>query len=94
MALCRRSPSGGAKGVLEGVLAAAGVPVAFLTPPQWKRLAGIAPGKAGAKEAARSEAIRRWPAKAALFSRIRDDGRAEAALIGLAGIMRERRSAA
>jgi hypothetical protein len=81
---------GRAKGVLEGVLAACGVPVAFLTPPVWKRLVGIGPGKAGAKDAARSEAIRRWPGKAALFSRIRDDGRAEAALIGLAAIMRER----
>ena len=85
---------GRCKGVLEGVLAAHGVPVAFLTPPQWKRLVGIAPGKAGAKDAARSEAVRRWPSKAALFSRAKDDGRAEAALIGLAGIMRERRSAA
>jgi crossover junction endodeoxyribonuclease RuvC len=80
---------GRCKGVVEGVLAAHGVPVAFLTPPQWKRLVGIAPGKAGAKDAARSEAIRRWPAKAALFSRIRDDGRAEAALIAVAGLKRE-----
>jgi crossover junction endodeoxyribonuclease RuvC len=84
---------GRCKGVVEGILAACGVPVAFLTPPQWKRLVGIAPGKA-AKDAARSEAIRRWPGKAALFSRAKDDGRAEAALIGLAGIMRERRAAA
>ena len=60
---------GRCKGVVEGVLAASGVPVAFLTPPQWKRLAGIAPGKAGAKDAARSEACRRWPAKAGLFQR-------------------------
>jgi crossover junction endodeoxyribonuclease RuvC len=81
---------GRCKGVLEGVLAASGVPVAFLTPPQWKRLVGIAPGKAGAKDAARSEAIRRWPSKAGLFSRAKDDGRAEACLIGLAGILRDR----
>jgi crossover junction endodeoxyribonuclease RuvC len=72
-------------------LAAGGVPVAFPTPPTWKRLVGIAPGKAGAKDAARSEAIRRWPGEAALFSRGRDDGRAEAALIGIAGIMKDRR---
>ena len=80
---------GRCKGVLEGVLAAHGVPVAFLTPPAWKRLVGIAPGKAGAKDAARSEACRRWPAKAALFSRAKDDGRAEAALIAVAGLERE-----
>src|ERR1700722_6379029 len=63
--------------------AASGVPVAFLTPPQWKRLVGIAPGQAGAKDAARSEACRRWPGKAALFARQKDDGRAEACLIAL-----------
>ena len=80
---------GRCKGVIEGVLAASGVPVAFLTPPQWKRLVGIAPGKAGAKDAARSEACRRWPAKAALFSRTRDDGRAESALIAAAGLKRK-----
>jgi hypothetical protein len=85
---------GRCKGAVEGVLAAHGVPVAFLTPPVWKRLVGIGPGRAGAKDAARSEAIRRWPGKAALFGRIRDDGRAEAALIAVAGIMKERRSAA
>jgi hypothetical protein len=85
---------GRCKGVLEGTLAAGGVPVTFLTPPQWKRLVGIAPGKVGAKDAARSEAIRRWPGMAALFSRAKDDGRAEAALIAAAGLKRERRAAA
>ena len=79
---------GRCKGVVEGVLAARGVSVAFLTPPQWKRLVGIAPGKAGAKDAARSEAIRRWPGKAALFALKKSDGRAEAALIAVAGLKR------
>jgi len=46
------------------------------------------PGRAGAKDAARSEAIRRWPTKGALFARVRDDGRAEAALIAVAGLMK------
>ena len=82
---------GRSRGVIEGVLAAAGVAVAFLTPPSWKRLVGIAPGKQGAKDAARSEAIRRWPDKAALFARVKDDGRAEAALIAVAGLKREAR---
>jgi crossover junction endodeoxyribonuclease RuvC len=80
---------GRSRGVIEGVLAAAGVPVRFLTPPTWKRAVGIAPGKDGAKDAARSEAIRRWPGKAALFARVKDDGRAEAALIAIAGLKRE-----
>ena len=84
---------GRCKGVLEGVLAAAGVPVAFLTPTSWKRLHSIPPGR-GQKDLARSKAIALWPAKAGLFALKKADGRAEAALIGLAGIMRERRSAA
>jgi hypothetical protein len=66
---------GRARGIIEGVAAALGLPIAFLTPPAWKRLVGIALGAAGAKDAARSEAIRRWPAHAALFARVRDDGR-------------------
>jgi hypothetical protein len=41
---------------------------------------------ANTKDAARSEVIRRWPDKAELFARVKDDGRAEAALIALAGI--------
>lgn len=79
---------GRSKGVIEGVCAAAGVPVAFLTPPVWKRAVGIPPGKEGAKDAARSEAIRRWPSQADLFARVKDDGRAEAALIGVAGLIK------
>ena len=73
------------------VMAALGLPVAFLTPPNWKRLVGIPAGKEGAKDAARAKAIARWPAHANLFARVKDDGRAEAALIGLAGIMKEKR---
>ena len=41
---------------------------------------------------ARSEAIRRWPDKATLFARVSDDGCAEAALIALAGFLRERKA--
>lgn len=81
---------GRSRGVVEGVLGALGVPVSFLTPPQWKQLVGIAPGK-DQKDAARSAAIRRWPGSARLFARKRDDGRAEACLIGAAGLAREAR---
>jgi crossover junction endodeoxyribonuclease RuvC len=80
---------GQSAGIVAGVLASAGIPATLLTPPHWKRLIGIAPGKAGAKDLARAEAIRRWPDKAALFARKRDDGRAEAALIAAAGLLRE-----
>ena len=82
---------GRSRGVVEGVMAALGLPVAFLTPPNWKRLVGIPAGKEGAKDAARAKAIARWPAHANLFARVKDDGRAEAALIGLAGIIKEKR---
>ena len=54
-----------------------------------KRLVGIPPGKEGAKDGARSQALRRWPGHAATFARVKDDGRAEAALIAIAGLMRK-----
>jgi crossover junction endodeoxyribonuclease RuvC len=79
---------GRSRGVIEGVCGAVGVPLSCLTPSLWKRLVGIGPGKEGAKDAARSEAIRRWPAHAALFARVKDDGRAEACLIAIAGLTR------
>jgi crossover junction endodeoxyribonuclease RuvC len=70
---------GRSRGVIEGVLAAAGVRCQFLTPPTWKRAVGLPPGRD--KDASRAEAIRRWPARAELFSRKRDDGVAEAGLV-------------
>lgn len=79
---------GDCKGVIRGVLAATATPAIFIQPAQWKRVVGIPPGKSGAKDAARAEAIRRWPGRAALFSLKKDDGKAEAALIGFAGLMR------
>lgn len=82
---------GRAKGLVEGILGAAGIPVIWLTAPTWKRIVGIPPGRDGAKDAARSEAIRRWPDKAAWFARVKDHGRAEACLIGWAGLQREAR---
>jgi crossover junction endodeoxyribonuclease RuvC len=78
---------GRTRGIIEGVLAAAGVPLAMIAPPSWKRVAGIAPGKEN-KDSARSVAISRWPSQAALFARKCDCDRAEAALIGVAGLMR------
>jgi crossover junction endodeoxyribonuclease RuvC len=73
---------GRSRGVIEGVLAACGVPCRFLTPASWKRDVGLS---LASKDAARAEAIRRWPGQANLFARVRDDGRAEAALIAVAG---------
>jgi crossover junction endodeoxyribonuclease RuvC len=78
---------GDAKGVVRGCLAAAAIPAVFITPVTWKRAVGVPPGQ-GMKDQARSNAINRWPGKAQLFARKMDDGRAEAALIGLAGLLR------
>jgi crossover junction endodeoxyribonuclease RuvC len=60
---------GRSRGVIEGVLAAAGVPITFVTPPAWKRAVGLT---LKSKDASRSEAIRRWPDHAALFARVKD----------------------
>lgn len=79
---------GRSRGVIEGACAALGLPIRFLTPPVWKRLIGIPPGKDGAKDRSGGEAICRWPAQAGLFARVKDDGRSDAALIGLAGILK------
>lgn len=76
---------GRARGVVEGVCAGLVVRCEFISAPKWKRLVGIAPGKDGAKDAARSKAVQRWPDKAEWFKRIKDDGRAEASLIAYAG---------
>jgi hypothetical protein len=80
---------GRSRGVCEGVCAGLNLPVQFISSPQWKRLHNIPPGKDGTKDLARSKAIARWPARADLFKRVKDDGRAEAALIAAAGFMLE-----
>ncbi len=81
---------GRARGVIEGAAGALGLPIAFLTPPTWKRLANVAPG-AENKDQARARAIARWPAMAESFALKKHVDRAEAALIGWAGIQREGR---
>ena len=79
---------GRCRGVIEGVCGALDVRVVFVTPPVWKRIANIPPGKEN-KDLARTRAIARWPASADLFARKKDQGRAEAALIAVAGLHRE-----
>ncbi len=80
---------GGSKATVETALAVLGVPFRTITPATWKRTAGIPPGKS-MKDVARARAIERWPAHAEAFARVKDHDRAEAALIGWAGIQRER----
>ncbi len=78
---------GRCRGVIEGTLGAIGIPVQMLAPAWWKRRVEIPPG-ADRKDEARSKAISRWPAMADRFARKRDDGRAESALIAVAGLTR------
>ncbi len=68
-------------GQIEGVLAALGVPVTLVTPTKWKGALRIPADKS----AARARAAQLWPGLAGTFARVKDDGRAEAALIGLYG---------
>lgn len=79
---------GRSRGVIEGVLASAGIATTFIAPAVWKRCVGIPAGKDGAKDKARSIAISKWPDKAELFARKRDDGRAEAGLVAVAGMQK------
>jgi crossover junction endodeoxyribonuclease RuvC len=79
---------GRARGVIEGVVGALGLPIVFLTPPTWKRIADIPPGVEH-KDLARTRAIARWPTRADLFARKIDVDRAEACLIAIAGLRRE-----
>ena len=79
---------GRARGCIEGCAGAIGLPIVFLAPSTWKRVADIPPGVEN-KDVARTRAIARWPAHADLFARKCDVDRAEAALIALAGLRRE-----
>ena len=79
-------------GVVLGVLAALDVPVRLVAPGTWKRGLGLD----AAKQGSRAMAMRVFPREAALFARVRDDGRAEAALLagyGLESLSRTNKAA-
>lgn len=78
---------GRSRGVIEGCLGACKIPVAWITPASWKKTVGLT---LASKDAARAAVIRRFPAHAGLFARVKDDGRAEACLIAIACVMRAR----
>lgn len=73
---------GKAAGILEGVLVALDVPISLVTPAVWKRAMGLSADKG----LARMRASQTWPTHADKFKRVKDDGRAEAALIALYGL--------
>lgn len=72
-------------GAIHGVLAANGFTIHTVTPPQWKFGVGLnaVPGQdlKARKNASRAKAIELFPQYADLFARVKDDGRAEAALM-------------
>jgi crossover junction endodeoxyribonuclease RuvC len=76
---------GRSRGVTEGICATLNVHVVFLTPPQWHRRVSIPAGTN--KDLSRSAAIARWPSRAEWFALKKWDGRSDAALIALAGLM-------
>lgn len=66
-------------GVLVGVLESLGFEIQFVRPQDWKKYFGLSSNKTAARELA----TELWPDWAHAFSRVKDDGRAEAALLGL-----------
>lgn len=73
-------------GVLKGIFGALGYPVSFVHPAEWKRVTRC-PRE---KDAARLRASQVFPVWAPTFTRTRDDGRAESAMLALYGAMRFR----
>ena len=71
----------GAYHLFQGVVIGQGLPLRFVKPAQWKRDLKLRRGK----DASRQRAMELFPAFRKDFARAQDDGRAEAALIGLWG---------
>jgi len=74
-------------GLLLGILAANFIPHTLVPPVRWKRALGVPADKDGA----RARASQLLPTHAGLWTRAKDDGRAEAALIALYGATKETR---
>lgn len=70
-------------GLIRGMLAAYSFRTTLITPQEWRRKMRVADGKDGSRQ----RAMELFPACAGLFKRKKDDGRAEAALIAMAGFL-------
>lgn len=72
-------------GILRGMVAMEGTPLVMVPPAKWKIGAGVKAthdmNRADRKNASRDRAVQVFPQHAALFARVKDDGRAEAALL-------------
>ena len=69
-------------GAIEGVLAARLIKTTLVTPQAWQKAMGVSGGKDGA----RARAMEVFPWQSTLFKRVKDDGRADAALIACWGL--------
>lgn len=72
---------GRAAGVVEGVAAALSIPITFVSPVAWQKGMAVRGGKDGS----RARAAELFPKHAGDFKRVKDDGRADAALIAAYG---------
>ncbi len=72
---------GRSSGVVEGVLAAYEIPTTLVTPQAWMKAMGVRAGKDGSRE----RAMQLFPQYSTAFSRKKDDGRSDAALIAKFG---------
>jgi crossover junction endodeoxyribonuclease RuvC len=68
-------------GVVEGVLTTLKIKTTLMTPQAWQK--GL--GMTGGKDGSRARAMELFPEQTALFKRVKDDGRSDAALIALWG---------
>jgi len=64
-------------GLVEGVVAGVGLPLTLVRPQAWTKALGVSRDKGQHRQAAANL----WPLQAQLFARVKDDGRADAALL-------------
>jgi crossover junction endodeoxyribonuclease RuvC len=76
---------GKSAGLIEGIVAGLGIPLTMVRPKDWQKHYGLSGGDKGSS---RARAMQIWPGSVDSFARVKDDGRAEAALIGLWGTHR------
>jgi crossover junction endodeoxyribonuclease RuvC len=64
-------------GLVEGVVAGLALPLMLVRPQAWTKALGVSRDKGAHRKAAANL----WPRQASLFARVKDDGRADAALL-------------
>jgi crossover junction endodeoxyribonuclease RuvC len=64
-------------GLVEGVVVGLALPLVLVRPQAWTKALGVSRDKGAHRQAAANL----WPRQASLFARVKDDGRADAALL-------------